>query len=193
MSFSMNDQPSIISHAKLITNSFVLTHNIHSTCISTPFIHNKSLNQPNKQPSTFIQQSIAKTKLGLVQAGSPRLGERSALAQAADSRLGETTTVPLEGFANSRLGKAVSPGRDFSSLKNISPRLGERSSRNLSEFPLFSPRRDELAWVSILVLTTVPRMFNQGLTHDNTQSIFYIIISNILAPETQNRTNAYKK
>jgi len=111
MSFSMNDQPSIISHAKLITNSFVITHNIHSTCISTPFIHNNSLNQPIKQPSTFIHQSIAKTKLGLAQAGSPRSGERSALAQAADSRLGETATMPLEGFANSRLGEAVSPGQ----------------------------------------------------------------------------------
>jgi len=38
MSFSINDQPSIISHDKLITNSLVPTHNIHSTCISTPFI-----------------------------------------------------------------------------------------------------------------------------------------------------------
>ena len=168
MSFSMNDQPSIISH----TNSFVLTPNIHSTCISIPFIHNKSLNQPIKQPSAFIQQSIAKTKLGLAQAGSPRSGERSALAQAADSRLGETATIPLEGFANSRLGEAVSPGRDCSSLKNTAPRLGERSSRNLSKFPLFSPGRDELAWASISILTTVPRIFNQGLTHDNTQSIF---------------------
>jgi len=60
MSFSINDQPSIISHAKLITNSFVPTYNIHSTCISTPFIYNKSTNQPIKQPSTFMKQSIAK-------------------------------------------------------------------------------------------------------------------------------------
>jgi len=36
MSFSMSNQPSNISYAKLISNSFVLTHNIHSTCISTP-------------------------------------------------------------------------------------------------------------------------------------------------------------
>ncbi|QCE00067.1 hypothetical protein DEO72_LG7g1353 [Vigna unguiculata] len=92
-----------------------------------------------------MQQSIAKTKLGLAQAGSPRSGERSDLAQAADSRLGETAIVPLEGFANSRLGEAVSPGRDCSSLKNTAPRLGERSSRNLGEFSLFSPGRDELA------------------------------------------------
>jgi len=37
MSFSMRDQPSNTSHAKLISNSFVLTLNIHSTCISTSF------------------------------------------------------------------------------------------------------------------------------------------------------------
>jgi len=97
--------------------------------------------------------------------------KRSALAQAADSRLGETATVPLEGFTNSRLGEAVSPGRDNSSLKNTAHHLGERSRRNLGQFPLFSPGQDELAWASISVLTTVPRMFNQGLTHDDTQSI----------------------
>ncbi|QCD81912.1 hypothetical protein DEO72_LG2g2243 [Vigna unguiculata] len=61
--------------------------------------------------------------------GSPRSGERGALAQAADSRLGETTTVALENFVSSRLGEAVSPERDSSSLKNIAHRLGERSSR----------------------------------------------------------------
>ena len=60
MSFSMSDQPSNISHAKLISNSFVLTHNIHSICISTPFVLNKSMNQPIKQPSTFKKQSIPK-------------------------------------------------------------------------------------------------------------------------------------
>jgi len=83
-----------------------------------------------------MKQSIAK-----FQAGSPRSDEKSALAQAADSHLGETAIVTLEGFVNSRLGEVVSPGLDSSSLKNTAPRLGERSSRNLGEFPLFSPGR----------------------------------------------------
>jgi len=95
MSFSMSDQPSNISHAKLISNSFVLTHNIHSTCISTPFVLNKSMNQPIKQPSTFKRQSIAKTQKRSRSSWSPRSGEKSALAQTADSRLGETATVAL--------------------------------------------------------------------------------------------------
>jgi len=42
MSFSIHDQPSVIYiyiyHAKLITISLAPTHNIHSTCISIPFI-----------------------------------------------------------------------------------------------------------------------------------------------------------
>jgi len=73
--------------------------------------------------------------LGLAQTGCPRSGERTALAQAADSRLGEAATMPLEGFANSRLGEAVSPGQDSSSLKNTAPRPSERLSKNLGEFP----------------------------------------------------------
>ena len=68
--------------------------------------------------------------------GNPRSSERSALAQAADSRLGETTPISLEGFANSRLGEAVSPGRDSSSLKNTASRLGERSSRKPERVPV---------------------------------------------------------
>jgi len=38
ISFRIINQPSIISHAKFITNSLVPIHNIHSTCISIPFI-----------------------------------------------------------------------------------------------------------------------------------------------------------
>jgi len=112
--------------------------------IHSLYIINQWISQSNNQQHSWNEEQ-QELKLGLVQAGSPRLGERSALTQAADSRLGETATVPLEDFASSRLGKAVSPERDSSSLKNTAPRLGEHSSRKLGEFLLFSPRRDELA------------------------------------------------
>jgi len=99
-----------------------------------------------------MKWKVARTRARPRSSWESSLGERSALAQAADSRLGETATILLEGFTNSRLGESVSPGQDSSSLKNIAPRLGERSSRNLGEFPLISPRRDELAWARISVL-----------------------------------------
>ncbi|QCE02287.1 hypothetical protein DEO72_LG8g298 [Vigna unguiculata] len=97
------------------------------------------MNQPIKQPSTFKRQSIAKTQKRSRSSWSPCSCEKSALAQTADSRLGETATVAP--------GKCreLSLRRDCSSLKNTAARLGERSSKNLSEFPLFSPGRDELA------------------------------------------------
>ncbi|QCD96056.1 hypothetical protein DEO72_LG6g758 [Vigna unguiculata] len=68
----------------------------------------------------------------LAQARSPHLGERSAFAQAADSRLGEITTVG--GFVNARLGKAISPQQDHPSLKVEVPRLGQNYS-DMSSFP----------------------------------------------------------
>ncbi|QCD84182.1 hypothetical protein DEO72_LG2g4532 [Vigna unguiculata] len=64
-----------------------------------------------------MKRSIAKPQLGLAQAGSPRSGERSALVQTANSRLGEIVTVTLGNFADSRLGEAISPERDSSLLK----------------------------------------------------------------------------
>jgi len=45
----------------------------------------------------------------LTQARSPRSGERSPLAQVADSRLGEIATDALGGFLHARLGEAISP------------------------------------------------------------------------------------
>jgi len=46
---------------------------------------------------------------GLTQTKSPHSGKRSALAQAAGSRLGETANRGLGSFANSRLGEVISP------------------------------------------------------------------------------------
>ena len=66
----------------------------------------------------------------LAQAKSPRSGERSALAQATDSRLGEIATKALGGFANARLGKTISLERDGLSLKTQFTRLSEYSSKN---------------------------------------------------------------
>jgi len=60
----------------------------------------------------------------LVQARKPRSGERSVLAQAVDSRLGEIVIEGLEGFANARLGEAISPERGHPSPKGGVPRLG---------------------------------------------------------------------
>jgi len=51
------------------------------------------MNQPIKQPSTFMKQSIAKTQKRSRSNWNPRSGKKSALAQAADSRLGETATM----------------------------------------------------------------------------------------------------
>jgi len=53
----------------------------------------------------------------LAQVRSPRLGERSALAQAANSRLGEIVIEGLGGFANARLGEAILLEQDGLSLK----------------------------------------------------------------------------
>ena len=169
-----------------------------------PFIHNKSL-KSIKQPSTFMQQSIAKTKLGLAQAGSPRSGERSDLAQAADSRLGETAIVPLEGFANSRLGEAVSPGRDCSSLKkNTAARLGERSSRNLASSrysrlgEMSSPGR-VYRFPPLFHACSNTNSLKHKLTHDSIQSImtaskaFLHHHKQHTSTRTRNRTNTYKK
>ncbi|QCE00118.1 hypothetical protein DEO72_LG7g1404 [Vigna unguiculata] len=80
--------------------------------------------------------------------------------------------MALEKFASSRLGEAVSPERDSSSLKNIAPRLGERSSRKLSEFLLFLPRQDELAWARISVLSHCSACFHPG-THSQQHSMHF--------------------
>jgi len=53
----------------------------------------------------------------LAQARNPRLGKRSALAQAAGSHLGRTVNKGPEGFTNSRLGKVISLERDGFSRK----------------------------------------------------------------------------
>jgi len=131
------------------------------------------MNQPIKQPSTFMKQSIAKTQKRSRLSWSPRSGEKSALTQAADSRLGETATMAPGEFRELSLRRGcLAWARQFVA-QNTAPRLGKRSSRKkLGEFLLFSLGRDELAWASISVLTTEPRVFNQGLTHNNTQSIF---------------------
>jgi len=72
-----------------------------------------TINQRSSHPTTRniheMKHNQNSSEVSL-KAGSPRSGERSALAQATDSRLGETAPIPLEGFANSRLGEAVSPG-----------------------------------------------------------------------------------
>ena len=43
----------------------------------------------------------------LAQVRSPHSGERSPLAQAADSRLGKIATKALRNFSNARLGEAT--------------------------------------------------------------------------------------
>jgi len=91
MSFSLHDQPSIISHAKLITNSLVHTHNIYGTCISTPlYVINHLTSQPttnnihetknNKNPSYVSLKigTLAQARLqiaGSANYASSRLGE----------------------------------------------------------------------------------------------------------------------
>ena len=69
----------------------------------------------------------------LAQARSPRSGERSALAQAACSRLGETATEALRGFANAHSGEAISLERDGLLLKTQFARLSEYSSKTLGQ------------------------------------------------------------
>ncbi|QCE13610.1 hypothetical protein DEO72_LG11g605 [Vigna unguiculata] len=64
----------------------------------------------------------------LAQARSPRSCERSALAQAVDSRLGETATEGLRGSLNARLGETNSPEQDHPSPKGGVPRLGQKCS-----------------------------------------------------------------
>jgi len=78
-----------------------------------------------------------KRAVDLAQARGPRSGERSALAQAASSRLGETTTEALGEFAGARLGEAISPEQDVLSVKIYFTRLGEAL--------LLSPGQDEFA------------------------------------------------
>jgi len=61
MSFHINSQPSILSHAKLITNSLVPTHNIHSNAYPVP-LYNTSMNQPIKQQITSMKWKVAITQ-----------------------------------------------------------------------------------------------------------------------------------
>ena len=75
------------------------------------------MNQQIQQPSTFMKQSIEKTQKKSRPSYSPRSGEESTFAQTVDARLGETATVTPGDFASSRLGEAVSPEQDSSSLK----------------------------------------------------------------------------
>jgi len=65
----------------------------------------------------------------LAQARSPRSGERSTLTQAVGSRLGVTAIEVLGGFANARLGEAISPKRDGLLLKTQFARMNEYSSK----------------------------------------------------------------
>jgi len=116
MSFSIHDQPPIIYHAKLITNSLVPTHNIHSTWISTP-LYNKSMNQPIKQPTIFMKRSIAKTQARSHSSWESSLRREECSRSNCRLRLGETATVTLGNFADSHLGETISPERDSSSLK----------------------------------------------------------------------------
>jgi len=67
----------------------------------------------------------------LAQARSPRSGERSTLAQVAGSRLGETMTEVLWGFANAHLGEDITLERDCLLLKTQFALLNEYSSKNL--------------------------------------------------------------
>jgi len=98
------------------------------------------MNQPIKQPSTFMKQSIAKTQKRSCSSWSPRLGEKSALAQVADSRLGETTTVAPGEFRELSLRRGcLALARQFVA-QNTAPRLGERSSRKIGRVPVI------LAW-----------------------------------------------
>jgi len=143
------------------------------------YIINQWTSQSNNQQHSW-NEAQQEPKLGLTQAGSPRSGERSALAQAADFCLGETAIVALEDFASSRLGEVVSPEWDSSSLENIAPRLGERSSKKFGEFLLFSPRRDELAWARILVLSHCSTRVQPGTHSQQHPMHFHNIISNTL-------------
>jgi len=61
--------------------------------------------------------------IDLAQAKSPRSGERSPLAQAANSCLGEIATEAVRGFSHARLGEAITPERDHPSPKGEVPRL----------------------------------------------------------------------
>jgi len=70
-----------------------------------------------KQSITTKRRKTAWPIAGLAQARRLLLYEMSSLAQVADSRLGETTTVALGEFAGARWGEAISPERDGFSLK----------------------------------------------------------------------------
>jgi len=69
-----------------------------------------TLNRANQPIKQFNNNDVRKTMwpaTDLAQARSPRLGERSVLTQAADSRLGEIATKGLGGFVNARLGATL--------------------------------------------------------------------------------------
>ena len=120
-----------------------LKDNTHTSILSTFGIKEKS------RPATF-SPSFSLRKKGLAQA-------RRTLAQASSLRLGESSTssiVALHAFSLKRespclsetfarsIKSSGSPGRPF--VEN-----------NLGEPLLISPRRDQLAWASLLVLATV--------------------------------------
>jgi len=89
------------------------------------------MNQLIKQPSTFMKQSIEKTQKRSRSRWSPRSGEKSALAQAANSRLGETAIVAPGEFRELSLRRGcLAWARPFFA-QNTAPRLGEHSSRKI--------------------------------------------------------------
>jgi len=90
--------------------------------------------------------------VSLAQGRSPRSGERSALAQAASSRLDEIAIEALRGFANTRLGETILLERDGLSLKVNSLAWASTREKLLGKLLLLSPRRDKLAWAKITFL-----------------------------------------
>ncbi|QCE11404.1 hypothetical protein DEO72_LG10g2637 [Vigna unguiculata] len=129
------------------------------------------MNQPIKQPLTFKRQSIAKTQKRSRSSWSPRSGEKSALAQTAESRLGETATVAPGKCRELSLRRgSLAWARLFVAQKKYSSSPRRALEQKPGEFPLFSPGRDELAWASISVPTTVPRMLKHKLTQTQTHS-----------------------
>jgi len=105
------------------------------------------VNQPIKQPTTFMKRSTTRTQARCRSSWEPSLRREECSRSSCRLSLRRDCDSVHESFTSSRLGKAVSLERDNSSLKNTTPRLGECSSRKMGEFLLFSPRRDRLAWV----------------------------------------------
>ncbi|QCD79531.1 hypothetical protein DEO72_LG1g3173 [Vigna unguiculata] len=87
--------------------------------------------QHSKQATTSENQLELEheTCPSLTQARSPHSSERSSLAQASPSRLGESSNSGTVASAISCLGETSSPKRYCSSLKTKARRLSDNSSR----------------------------------------------------------------